>query len=126
MKKIIKKIIKAPEAVEVAHEEPTLYDEIQELIKEMDDDYEDASDTIDVSSKNSIRSPLKAIRKNCILCIGSIREVPNCTAEKSCPLFPFRMGKNPFRTPRVVTDEQREAARERFKRSRESKRGGSE
>ena len=126
MKKIIKKIIKK-ENPEIP--EPTLYDEAQMLIAELsdemddspEDDDEDISGEAETTEKSMIRSPLKAIRRNCIICIGSIREVPNCTAEKSCPLFPFRMGKNPFRTPRVVTNEQREAARERFQKIRENK-----
>jgi hypothetical protein len=43
-------------------------------------------------------SPLKAIRLKCLdCCCGSAHEVKLCTAEK-CPLYLFRLGKNPNRT----------------------------
>ena len=42
-------------------------------------------------------SPLKAIKKNCIECMGgNPREVPNCEI-KECPLYLYRMGHNPNR-----------------------------
>lgn len=66
-------------------------------------------------------SPIKAIRLKCLDCSGgSPNEVRLCTA-KGCPLYPFRAGKNPYRTVRTLTDEQREAARERFMKYREKK-----
>ena len=41
-------------------------------------------------------SPLKAIRANCVDCMcGSERLVRECAASK-CPLWPFRMAKNPW------------------------------
>ena len=44
-----------------------------------------------------IRTPLKAIRAKCLECqSGSYRNVRNCEF-KNCPLFGFRMGKNPLR-----------------------------
>jgi hypothetical protein len=54
-----------------------------------------------------IKNPVKAIRENCIQCIGSksIKEVENCGGEETCPLYPFRFGKNPYRTKRVMSDE---------------------
>lgn len=54
---------------------------------------------------------LKAIKENCINCSGDDHPT-RCTAT-SCPLYPFRLGKNPW-TKRELTDEQREALRERF------------
>ena len=43
-------------------------------------------------------SPVKAIRANCVACMGgSERTVRDCAAAK-CPLWPFRMGKNPWDT----------------------------
>ncbi len=43
-------------------------------------------------------TPLKAIRLKCLdCCCGSAHEVKLCTAEK-CPLYLFRLGKNPNRT----------------------------
>ena len=42
-------------------------------------------------------TPLKAIRLKCLdCCCGSAHEVKLCTAEK-CPLYLFRLGKNPNR-----------------------------
>lgn len=68
-----------------------------------------------------IKSPVKAIRRYCLdCCLESSNEVKLCPAEK-CPLHPFRFGKNPYRTAREYTDEQREAMRERLAKARESK-----
>jgi hypothetical protein len=40
-------------------------------------------------------TPVKSIRKYCLDCAGdSPKEVRLCPA-KNCPLYPFRMGKNP-------------------------------
>ena len=59
-------------------------------------------------------SPLKAIRKFCIECSGeSSYEVERCTS-KNCFLYPFRFGYNPF-SEKTVSDEQKQAARERLK-----------
>ena len=41
-------------------------------------------------------TPLRAIRANCVECSGgSVAEARKCTAV-GCPLWPMRMGKNPF------------------------------
>lgn len=42
-------------------------------------------------------TPLKAIRANCLeCCCGSAKEVRGCHIER-CPLWPYRLGKNPNR-----------------------------
>jgi len=41
-------------------------------------------------------TPVKAIRKFCIQCAGS-QKAPRCCPNKTCPLFGFRLGKNPGR-----------------------------
>ena len=42
------------------------------------------------------QSPVKAIREKCLDCSGGqYKEVELCPI-KSCPLYPFRMGKNPY------------------------------
>jgi len=41
-------------------------------------------------------TPVKAIRKFCIQCAGSQKAPRKCTNE-ICPLFDFRLGKNPGR-----------------------------
>ncbi len=46
-------------------------------------------------------TPVKAIRQHCIDCSGESRaEVRNC-AVTDCPLYPFRMGRNPNCRPRM-------------------------
>ena len=55
-------------------------------------------------------SPLKALRLRCIdCCAGSSLEVRLCTAV-SCPSWPFRLGRNPWRAP--VSEERRQMGRE--------------
>lgn len=61
-------------------------------------------------------NPVKAIRLKCLDCSGGSKsEAENCIIP-DCPLWPFRMGKNPFRTvtPRELSEEQRMELRERF------------
>ena len=68
-----------------------------------------------------ITNPVKAIRAFCIDCCGgSSNEVKLCTAPK-CALYPFRLGKNPYRAKRVMTDEQRAEAAERLAKARQNK-----
>lgn len=40
-------------------------------------------------------APLRAIRANCRACVGSETEIRKCV-QHSCPLWPMRMGRNPF------------------------------
>jgi len=42
-------------------------------------------------------SPLKAIRKKCLDCSSDQPSEVKYCAFKECPLYPFRMGKNPNR-----------------------------
>lgn len=75
-----------------------------------------------------LKNPVKAIRAYCIGCMGGqVSEVEKCWAEH-CELFPFRMGKNPYRAERVYTPEQRAAMAQRLadsrKKSQESQAGG--
>ena len=63
-------------------------------------------------------SPLKALRLRCLDCCGgSSPEVRICVAV-SCPSWPFRMGTNPYRTKRTLSEEQRAVMAERLARSR--------
>lgn len=60
-------------------------------------------------------NPVKVIREKCLrCCCDSVKEVELCPIE-ACPLWPFRMGKNPYRKKTELTDEQRKAASERMK-----------
>lgn len=72
----------------------------------------------EVSEEQKITSPIKAIKAKCLdCCCGDKSEVRACPAT-NCPLWDFRLGKNPNRK-RTLTDEQREAARLRLAKARE-------
>lgn len=48
-------------------------------------------------SGTKILSPVKAIKRHCLDCSGgSKKEVRECIIQ-DCPLYPFRLGKNPNR-----------------------------
>jgi hypothetical protein len=65
-------------------------------------------------------NPVKAIREFCLECCGdSNAEVKRCASVR-CPLHPFRFGKNPYRTKREMTEEQKEAARIRLAEARKT------
>jgi len=51
-------------------------------------------------------NPMRAIREKCLDCTCQQPvEVKECTV-KTCALYPFRMGVNPYRAKRVVSPEQ--------------------
>ncbi len=59
-------------------------------------------------------NPLKAIRAKCLDCMCNQQsEVKLCPSE-SCPLYPFRLGKNPFRQKRTLSEAQKERMVQRF------------
>ena len=61
-------------------------------------------------------TPMKAIRAKCLDCsCGNPNEVKLCPVEK-CPLYPFRLGKNP-NIKREYTEEQKEKFRENIKKA---------
>jgi hypothetical protein len=61
---------------------------------------------------------LRVIRAKCLDCRGEQEsEVRKCVAV-ACPNWPYRMGENPFRAAREMTDEERVALGERLARSR--------
>lgn len=61
-----------------------------------------------------ITSPLKAIRAKCLdCCCEQTSEVKLCPVS-ACPLHPFRLGRNPFRVKRELTDEQKEMLLQRL------------
>lgn len=66
-------------------------------------------------------SPMKAIRLKCLDCTCfSVHEIKLCTVS-NCPLFPYRLGKNPGRPKREYTEQQKQEVRERFARIREKR-----
>ena len=65
-------------------------------------------------------NPVKAIREKCLdCCCGSIIEIKECAVE-TCPIHPFRMGKNPFRQKREMSEEQKQAVRDRLREARKT------
>ena len=67
-----------------------------------------------------ITNPIKAIRAKCLdCCLDQSNEAKLCPAE-DCPLWPFRLGKNPFRKKRVMTEEQKAAAAEKLRNARKN------
>lgn len=61
---------------------------------------------------------LTAIREKCLDCSSDApSEVRRCTVV-GCALWPFRMGTNPFRAEREMSEEQRAAAAERLAKAR--------
>jgi len=86
------------------------------------DSSDSASDDLDLSSF-SVKSPLKAIRAKCYDCMcGSSYEIKNCPIV-NCVLYPFRFGKNPFRTKRVYTEEELVVLRERMRNALKARAG---
>ena len=65
------------------------------------------------------KSPAKAIREFCIECVGGrenegyLKHIKNCGSQ-DCPLFDFRLGKNPFHK-KYLTDEQKKLKADQLK-----------
>jgi len=57
----------------------------------------EAIDVFSLQTAGHTQTPIaKVIRKKCEDCVGyQIREIRKCVCT-SCPLWPYRMGKNPF------------------------------
>ena len=73
-------------------------------------------DCPDTSNKN----PVKAIRLKCLECSGgSSSEVDKCHI-KECPVYPFRYGRNPFRTKRELSEERKQILKEQLAKVRKS------
>ena len=74
------------------------------------------------AQKKVCQNPVKAIRQRCLDCSGWSRQEVELCPLTECALYPFRLGKNPFRTRREskpLTDEQREILRQRIKKATE-------
>lgn len=71
-----------------------------------------------LSTYYGAKNPIKALRARCLdCCCGQQSEVRKCTAV-DCPSWPFRMGVNPFREKRQLSDEQRQRNAERLRAAR--------
>lgn len=67
-----------------------------------------------------ISNPVKAIRAFCLECsCGSTAEVKECPRQV-CPLYPFRMGKNPYRQRREISEEEKRALADRLREARKN------
>lgn len=82
-----------------------------------------ASETCELNNKAAHKGTLRMIKAHCLTCVpeGSSYAVNNCDGEiysqgsiAKCNLYPFRMGKNPFRAKREYSDEQRAEMRRSF------------
>lgn len=62
-------------------------------------------------------TPIQAIREKCLDCAYTPLEVRLCPC-KDCALYPFRFGKNPFRSKKEYTEEQKTAIAERLKKGK--------
>lgn len=92
-----------------------------EMLNEMELDTEiedtELEDTETEDGNTKVMTPMKAIRTKCLdCCAGQYSEVKMCPCT-TCPLYDFRLGKNPNRKPRNLTEEQREALRERARKA---------
>jgi hypothetical protein len=68
-----------------------------------------------LSLKFRAQNPLRAIREKCLdCCCGNGAEVRKCVAI-DCPLWPFRMGANPFRKKRELSSKQKGEIVERLR-----------
>lgn len=73
-----------------------------------------------------ITNPIKAIRAKCLDCSnGSSNEVTLCPVQR-CSLYPFRSGRNPYRTKRQLSDEQKQKLREQLSGSAPNRNGNSD
>lgn len=63
----------------------------------------------------------KAIKEKCLdCCCGQREEVKLCPA-KGCPLWDYRLGDDPYRQKRVLSEEQKEKLRENLKKASNKK-----
>lgn len=68
----------------------------------------------------NLQNPVKAIRAKCLdCCCGNAAEVKLCPITE-CALYPFRLGKNPYRTARKMSEEEKAKCIERLAKSRKA------
>lgn len=67
------------------------------------------------------KNPVKAIRDFCLDCCGGSSSAVKECSSVGCALYSFRLGKNPFRVKREMSDEQKDAARIRLAEARKQK-----
>ena len=93
-------------------------DYYSEETEEFEDDMSEDVEDMESESGEKFPPPLKAIRLKCLDCCGQQwNEVKLCPCT-NCPLYHYRFGKNPFRKKREMSEEQKEAMRERMSQMR--------
>ena len=79
----------------------------------------DPIDDIDDVQGHTKKPLLKVIREKCLdCCAGQHCEVRKCHI-KECPLWPYRMGKNPYHS-RLMTNDQKQNATNNLTKQKES------
>lgn len=74
-----------------------------------------------MENENQKTTPIKAIKAKCIdCCCGVLNEVKLCPCE-DCSLYPFRLGHNPNRKGRELTEEQKKEIGKRLQASKNKK-----
>lgn len=64
------------------------------------------------------KNPMKAIRARCLdCCCYQAEEVKHCTCT-DCACWAFRLGKNPFRAKRELTQEQKDELAARLRKNK--------
>jgi len=87
-------------------------EEVEETIEEEHDEEACKINPLEGYTGKEIHNPVKAIRDHCSECsTGAVSEIRNCVV-KSCSLYPFRLGKNPYRSQNL-SEEARQARVER-------------
>lgn len=66
-------------------------------------------------------TPLEAIKMKCLDCMGGMKSEVKLCPITDCPLYPYRLGKNPFRTKREYTEEEKAAMVERLRSAKSEK-----
>lgn len=66
-------------------------------------------------------TPMQAIRAKCLDCTCNQRQEVTACPMTDCPLYEFRLGKNPNYKPREYTEEQLKALKERGRKLGESR-----
>lgn len=61
---------------------------------------------------------IKAIRAYCIECSGGNKNEVRLCNLKDCPLYPYRLGKNPNYVKRTMSEEQKKAMAKRLEAAR--------
>lgn len=71
-----------------------------------------------MNSETQNLTPIKAIRQHCLSCSnGSSKEVKICVIPE-CPLYPYRLGKNPNRKKRTLSQKEKDEIRDRLSKAR--------